>query len=150
MKNINQVFLMIMAVSIFLMTSCKKDPIDTIEPLEPIEVVPSETSENPIFDEFEKVTSSGIVIECITIFFPLELITANGNIIAINDSTEADSPPLEPGDSLEDFVYPIIGEDEEGNPIALNSLDELANVFFSCNSIVDLILIPLLLIVTGN
>lgn len=132
MKNVNQVLLMLMAVTVFFMTSCKKDPVDNIEPIDPIEVVPVETSDNTLMEDAAKTTSTGIELECITILYPFDVITVDGNIITVNDSTDFNTAISDPIDYVLDFVYPLNAEDEDGNAITINNMDELVDAFISC------------------
>jgi len=115
------------ALLLMLFTACEKEDVVTDTPVE-IEDIVLVTETNPLITRASG-DGDGIVLDCITILYPFDLVGEDGTIVTI--SSEEDFENTDGAVVFVDFVYPItVSVDDEESEV--NDGSELGNLFVSC------------------
>lgn len=125
-------FLLLLAAVLF--TACEQENLDEIVPRDP-DYQPEIVDVNPILYSLQPSSSEELMLDCITIPLPIDLLQQSGNTITINTIEELEEASIL-ADSIVDFVYPFEAENESGI-IIIESIEDLVIALSNCGIIVN-------------
>ncbi|GAB4407797.1 MAG: hypothetical protein OHK0039_10440 [Bacteroidia bacterium] len=104
-----------------LFVACDRQNIDEIIP-EKATFQTDTVATNPFVKRISVVPDS-ILLDCISIPFPLDFLQASGDTITVNTEAELDSASMLP-DSLVDFVHPFDAV-VDGNVVLISGVEDI-------------------------
>lgn len=128
MKLLSRICLPVFAC-LLLMTACQKENLvdngETITTEEP-EVIET----NPLASR-TLPSGDGIDLGCFSIDLPFQMVNDEGTVYTINEVEDLENIEAQ-GITLVDFVYPLNVTMEDGEAVAVNNVEELAELFAEC------------------
>jgi hypothetical protein len=116
---------------ILLFTACQKENMDQIIPTNPGHHVDT-IDVNPFMAELRSYAPDTLMISCVKIPLPLDLLQESGNIFTINTEEDLEAAEML-ADAIVDFVYPF-GAIIDSGPIEISNLEDLAMAIIVCGS----------------
>ena len=114
-----------------LFVACDRYNIDEIIPEKATFQIDT-VATNPLLKGLQSFGPDSLLLDCIKIPFPIDLLQASGNTITVNSEAELDAASMLP-DSLVDFVYPFDAVDENGI-VTIQRIEDLAIALTYCGS----------------
>lgn len=121
-----------MLLTAVLFTACDQENLDTLVPSDP-QYQPEVVDVNPLMYSLQANSSDELIISCLTIPLPIDLLQQSGSIITVSTQEELDDALMLP-DSIADFVYPfgaVVGMDV----IVIESIEDLGQAIIECSTV---------------
>jgi len=113
---------------VLIITSCSRENIDDTEVKEGEVDIINTTGQNDLLSRSSS-TSDGLLMECLTVVYPFDMVEQDGTVQTIVDEASFDEAIFTY--EIVDFVYPLQVMGEMGASVA-NSPLELGDLFGSC------------------
>lgn len=131
MSFLNKSLILLLSITV-LLGACTKENIDEITPEDPNYTVDT-IDVNPFITEMRSLSSDTLLISCVKIPLPIDLLQESGNTITINTEAEWEAAEML-ADQVVDFVYPFDAV-VESVTIEITEIEDLAEAIILCSTV---------------